>query len=231
MNAIDETELFTQMQAWGYYLPTKSHPHSPGYPGLYVAVRRLPTESHYDPESVELCLLTAREVVERVHLTRHSHIPHVQRVCPGRVSLHDRFNKRADFYTYGAQLQGVGSQDEVIYVFTSSAPILALSEGWRDFPDQLESESEALLAHIHALWRRNDAGFARRLVDLDPLDLYLAILRAVDAVYHSNSILRDHFHDFFIMLQREIHWHQETGRWQENGCPLEALLAPPAEVA
>lgn len=222
-------DTFTFMQTWGYYLEPKPHRFSPGHPGLTVAIRARPTHQHFDPETITLCLLTPNGV-ERAHLGMQLHGLSTRRVCPGRVTLTDRYSKRTDFYTYGAELSVIGSKDETIYRFTSSAPILWMAEGDTDFPEQLEAETEAILASIHAQWLRQDALFARRLVDIEPLDLYLAALRSIDDRYAQCSALRDSFHPFYDSLQHEIGWQRTMGNLPVDGPRLETLLPAPNGV-
>jgi hypothetical protein len=49
---VDESSLLRQVAGWGYYLLPRSHPHSPGHPGLLIAIRQKPTEKHFDPQSI-----------------------------------------------------------------------------------------------------------------------------------------------------------------------------------
>lgn len=224
--SMTDQEFFTLMQMWGYYLEPKAHVFSPGYAGLSVAIRARPTHQHYDPEMIELCLLNEDEVERtRLGLQKRSHT--VRRVCPGRVTLYDRFLKRTDFYTYGAELFTTAGNDETLYCLASGAPILWLVEDDDYFPEQLEAETEALLAGIRTQWRCQDSLFRLRLVDIDPLDLYFASLRSIANRYLCAQKRQKQFHTFYENLQREILWQQMTGRFHLAGPPLETLLHPP----
>jgi hypothetical protein len=221
-----DQEIFTLMRQWGYYLEPKAHAFSPGYAGISVAIRARPTHRHYDPETIILCLLNQGSV-ERTQLGLLSRNPAVRRVCPGRVALQDRFQKRTDFYTYGAELFTISGKDETIYRFESNAPILWLNENEDSFPGHLEAQTGALLAGIRTQWRRQDALFARQLAEVEPMDLYLATLRSIDERYARSRALRGNFNYFYARLQREILWQRATGHFHADGPRLETLLPAP----
>jgi hypothetical protein len=223
---MNNQDLFSQMQMWGYYLEPKAHAFSPGFTGISVAIRATPTQRHYDAETIELCLLNQGNV-ERTRLGLQLREQPVRRVCPGRVALHDRFQKRTDFYTYGAELCTLVGKEETIYRFLSNAPILWLVEDDNHFPEQLEAATEAILASIHAKWHRQDALFARRLVEIEPIDLYWATLRSIDERYAQCSALRGCFSTFYDCVRREILWQQAYGNFRPNGPQLEMLLPAP----
>jgi hypothetical protein len=221
-----DQELFTLMQSWGYYLEPKAHTFSPGYAGISVAVRATPTHRHYDPETITLFLLNQGDV-ERTQLGIRSRSTMVRCVCPGRVTLRDRHQKRTDFYTYGAKLSTVSGQNETIFRFVSNAPVLWLGEAGDSFPMHLDAQTEAILAGIHTQWRRQDDLFARRLAEVEPMDLYLATLRSIEERYVRYPVLQVSFNYFYGRLRREILWQQATGHFQVDGPRLETLLPAP----
>jgi hypothetical protein len=223
--SMTEQEIVTLMQPWGYYLEPKAHAFSPGYAGIFVAIRARPTHQHYDPEMIELCLLNQGSV-ERVQLRLQTRTVPIWRVYPGRLTLQDRYHKRTDFYTYGAKLSTISGQGETIYRFASNAPILWLAEDGTTFPEQLEAETEAILAGIHSQWSGQDSRFARRLVEIEPIDLYLATLRSISDRYARAPALKENFHSFHDSLQREILWQQTMGYFRADGPHLETLLIP-----
>jgi hypothetical protein len=225
---MEHDDLFALMRTWGYYLFPKTHAQSPGYPGVVVAMRSHPTEAHFDPESMELCLNTLQSATEHVHLTQRvwRHMPH--RVCAGRITLRDRVSKRVDFYTYGATLDFALGPDITLYSLSSSAPILSLASDDEDsFPEQLVAETERLLARHHARWGRNDAAFVQCLNNIEPMALYFATLRSIRLNYNRHPELRTNFSYLFTMIQQEIQWQAESGHWADNGPLLMDLLAAP----
>lgn len=222
-----DTELFSLMRDWGYFLLPKKHAESPGYPGVYVAIRQTPTEEHFDPESIEARLCNGQGSVERRRLQLHMHgeLPH--RVCPGRLTLYDRFNKRVDFYTFGAQMMMDANDEMTIYTFTSSAPILLLAEDADNFPEQFEAETEGLLAGIHVAWARDDASFYRRLGEIEPAVLYAASLRTVFNQYAAYPSLRERFPRFYRRLYNEFQWYKEQNPDFPQGPPLVTVVGTP----
>lgn len=222
-----DTKLFELMADWGYYLLPKAHAGSPGYPGVYVSIRQEPTQQHFDPEIIETRLCNGRGDTERrrLGLTPHGRLP--EHVCPGRLTLIDRFAKRTDFYTFGARMRVEVSADETIYVFTSSAPILLLAEDEDNFPEQLEAEAEAALAEIHVAWHANDAGFYQRLGQIEPAQLYAATLRSIQHRYTAYPALHERFPRFYARIYSEVQWQVQHHPDFNEGPSLGALVGVP----
>lgn len=225
----------------GYYLLPKSHPHSPGYPGLFVILRERPSESHFDPESMHLRLreqdfpqlnpaLTAKRARD-VHanwitLRLNSPISDTRHVCPGEVTLTDRRGKRVQFFTFGGSLTVIAVPHRRIYALRSPAPILELQGDAESVPDQLAAEVEALLARFEARWQTRRAGFIRRLASLDPFQFYAACLEDILARLERSPALRRSWPGFHGALQEEQQWLAQSGQWPDPLPALEDLLAP-----
>ncbi len=213
------------MQGWGYRLLDRPHAHSPGHRILLVALRDAPTHEHYDPESVDLCLLASNDLIEHTRLTRSASRVSVPQVCPGNVLLMDRVRKEVNFFTYGATLDWVPLEALTVCVFRSPAPILEMEEDWSPFPAQLGAESAALLAEVRARWGLDRAGYARRLAQVSGDALYLATLRSIVARYRQSPALRENFPNFYRAVTEELAWQQASGTGAD-GPTLEVLLAP-----
>ena len=93
----EATELLRHMEHWGYDLADPPHPRSPGYGRLLVAIRRTPTEDHYDPEAIQLHLCSAQGPPARTTIHLDTSLDGPARVSAGHVELTDRFNKRRGF--------------------------------------------------------------------------------------------------------------------------------------
>ena len=100
-----EQSILHSMENWGYYVLPKLRPNGPGSTGLLVAIRDIPTKHHFDPESIDLRLFNADNLADRVILKLQPPFSGSRRVCPGRVVLHDRLDKRAHFFTFGGSLE------------------------------------------------------------------------------------------------------------------------------
>ena len=224
---MDEQTIFRMVNTEGYHLLERLHPHCPGYSGLLVAIRKTPTKQHFDPESIGLCLSESHQKVGMVKLVLASPFSGVQQICPGRITLHDRIDKRAYFFVYGGTLEAISRDETTVYSFQSSAPILAISAGLEGVPEQLASETEAILAKMHAKWGLNDQGFMQHLVQIDPLVLYSATIRFIHNTYQKNPALRRSYHALYETLFGEKEWLIEMGKWPTTPPGLEDLLSAP----
>ena len=227
---MEEQSILHLMENWGYYLLPQSHPDSPGYTGLLVAIRKQPTEKHFDPQAMRLRLRDKYDQAKWTTLWLHSPlelpIKASMHVCPGEVMLRDRTDKRANFFVFGGSLEAVSVPGETVYSLRSPAPILQLTDDPETVPDQLASETQALIGELQVRWEADDEGFARRLAQVDPLQFYVATLDSILAHYERAHTLQEAFHEFYLALRKERGWLMERGRWPTTLPTLEELLAP-----
>ncbi len=225
---MEEQSILHLMENWGYYLLPKSHPHSPGYTGLLVAIRKRPTERHFDPHSMRLRLRDEHGEAEWTRLWLESPlelpIEGSMHVCPGEVVLHDRTDKRVDFFIFGGSLEMVCVPGETVYSLRSPAPILKVTNSLESVPDQLASETEALIGEVQVKWGSNEKGFAQRLVQVDPLEFYLAVLNSILVRYEQDHTLQETYDEFYRVLRKEKRWLLERGQRPTPPLRLEELL-------
>lgn len=223
---MDESSVLRQVANWGYYLLPRLHPHSPGHPGLLIAIRQTPTEKHFDPETVQLHLCASDGGSEVVTLTLTSSLPGSSRVCPGMVTLHDRVDKRAGFFIFGGSLEASFNPGETVYALRSAAPILPVTES-QSISGQLACETQALLAGLQSRWGAYDKAFEQRLAQVDPVELYQASLHAILQRYEKAPALRQSFPGFYTALSHEKQWLAQAQQWPARPVGLDELLAPP----
>jgi hypothetical protein len=228
---MEKQSILHLMENWGYYLLPQSHPDSLGYTGLLVAIRKEPTGKHFDPQTMRLRLRDKYEQAKWTTLWLHSPmelpIEASIRVCPGEVILRDRTDKRVDFFVFGGSLEAVSVPGETVYSLRSPAPILRLTDDPESVPDQVASETEALIGELRVRWGSDEEGFARRLAQVDPFQFYLATLQAILARYErDHHVLQDAFHEFYLALRNEKRRLMDGGQWPAILPTLEELLAP-----
>lgn len=224
---MDTQTALRQVDNWGYYLLPRSHPQSPGHPGLLVAIRQTPTQQHFDPEAIQVQVCSSDGTAESVTLALTSSLHGPDRVCPGLVMLHDRVDKRANFFTFGGSLEAISSSGETVYVLESPAPILPVTGDSRSISDQLAYEAKALLGKVQAQWGMYDKGFDQRLAQVEPLELYLATVHSILTRYSRVPALRQSFPRFYAALLEEKQWLARQKQWPATPAKLEDLLAPP----
>ena len=227
VNDTTERQLVHQMEHWGFELLDPHHAHSPGFGRLLVAMRSIPTRQHYDPEAIHLHLINAdgAPVAATLHQETPVHLP--QRVAPGAVIVTDRYDKQLSFFTYGGSIECVVVPDESIYSLGSSAPVLPLNGGLdEDLAEQLAAETEALFAKIHVGWGTDDAGFARRMAQIEASQLYAATIVSLKTAYDRSAALRHAFPAFYKMVCQERNWLVSGQSPEIDAHPLERMAAP-----
>ncbi|MCG3208174.1 MAG: hypothetical protein FOGNACKC_01776 [Anaerolineae bacterium] len=208
----------------GYHLFEKPHPHSPGHTGLLVAIRETPTEQHFDPESIELSLNDSTQTAGPTRLTLESSNSGVYHVCPGKVILRDRMDKRVYFFAYGGSLETSFLPGTAMYCLQSPAPILLMAEGLETVPELLAAETEMYLARLHARWGADDEGFRQRLAAADPMQLYAATVQSMLTSYKRSSAWKESYHALYETLLGEKEWLTRLGRWPTTTGGLRDLL-------
>ncbi len=226
MNTEIPPSLVAHVENLGYFLLPPSHPESPGYTGLLIAMRPTPTGKHFDPETLRVHLFNTQNKFEIISLDRSPAFATEQRVVVGEIKLADRYNKVAEFFTFGGWLEAAKYAQETIYSLRSSAPIVPLTP-YIDTPsEQLVSEVQVQLNMLRGQWGVREAEFEQRLGAISPRSLYEAALRSLMDKYAHSHALHDTFAAFYKLLTREVEWLKTHDGWTENGQTLEQLLKP-----
>jgi hypothetical protein len=223
-NEIPST-LISQVENWGYILLPPSHPESPGYTGLLVAMRPAPTGKHFDPENLHLHAVTIQNKIEGMTFDRNPTFTTEQRIIVGEIKIADRYNKVVEFFTFGGWLESAKYAQETIYSFRSSAPIMFLTPRVDTPSDQLVSEVQVQLNALRAQWGVHETEFDQRLISISPRNLYEAALRSLLAKYGKSHALHDSFVRFYKLLTREVEWLKMHDSWSASGQTLEEMFA------
>ncbi len=223
---MSEQSVFHQMEHWGYYLLPRSHQCSPGYTGLLVAIRETPTGIHFDPEVMRLWLQYENGTASRATLRLRSPFQGPRRVCPGRVVLRDRMDKRVEFFIFGGSLEATSIPGETVYILRSPTPVIELDESLESIPNQLAFETEVILGEMEARWGLDKEGFIQRLSQVDPLQFYLGNLHSILTRCERSQALQETYHNLYHALLEEKRWLVKAGLRTATPVTLEGLLAP-----
>jgi len=215
------------VKEWGYTLLDPPHADSLGGGGLVVALRAKPTGQHFDPETLFLRLRDRTETCRTVTLRLASPRLEACHVCPGRVSLTDRADKRVEFFTFGGSLEMTERPEEVVYVLRSPVPVLEILGQEGSVPDQLAFETESLLSRATAHWSRSGdpRSFDQRLAAVDPLPFYVAVLQTLLLRHRRVEAMETVYPELDDALFHEKRRLQAQGLWPDEPLALEDLLS------
>lgn len=220
--------LFNFMQDWGYYLLPKTHPDSPGFQGLIVAIREKADPRHFNPVMARLQLGLSGAPGQKWETLRLRPLFHERRALyPGFIILVDEAEREQQFFTFGGSIEVAQREGETIYLIRSPAPVLLMGRPViedEQASEQFAEEFEMALARAHAWWRTNDQGFADRLMQTDPWQLYLACLNEILLKTASHEHL--HTREFIRQARSERDWLSDAGRWPAYPPSVEYLLKP-----
>jgi hypothetical protein len=227
---VDHKPIVPHIEKLGYYLLPKVRPTQPGYTGLLVAMRRVPTHRHFDPERLRVRLRDEHGFGAWRTLSLLSAEQHSQRVCAGMITLTDRIRKRVDFFSFGGSLEVSADEDETVYSLRSPAPVLWLTEHNESVADRLAAETSALLARIEAQWIDDEGSFSRLLAEADPIHIYSGTICSIVQGLDQYGSIRETSHGLYAILQDEELWLKSLGLWPQIPCLLEDLLSPPSKA-
>ncbi len=188
----------------GYRFEPFADPRLPGHPKLQVVIYAQPTLQHYDPESIEVPIVTSSHHLES-RLIRHLAPRHeTLRVCAGTIIIRDRVNKEVEVFSLGGELSIDSHFDHTVCTLISPAPIFdLLSE--HSLSVLVAEEIEMLLAERRAAWAARPNLFDERLACAEPWLLFAACLKALSVrfAHHSVSIDDPDYH-LIHFLRSEI---------------------------
>ncbi len=183
-----------------------------------------PTQTHFDPEKLQVQVGAMRGVqwLEIHHPWRQA-VDY--RVCPGRILLSDRLQKRVEVFTLGGQLHISNDETHTHCVFTSSAPFLDLVTS-QSLSTLLANEVEILLARQRAARNLRLSGeFDALLLQIEPQALYICCLSQIREKFkrypaYNDSIMQHFKH----RLELEISRLDDEGVWPSVVPELGALI-------
>ena len=229
MPDIDQHSVTELLRGRGYYLLPKSHPSSPGYTGLAIAIRERPSNDQFDPIGIRVRL---KEICEETDgwsvLKISTSLEGVAHICHGLVTILDRTDNRKSFFTFGGSVESGRIDHGTVYAISSPVPILEMDVSEGSVPVQLAVETEAMIAKVKAKWEPDEEAFARRLDEVDPFEFYTAALEELLLRYRRGDCpATDSCRSLCDALHQERAWLKDSGKWPEKVARFEDLLAKP----
>lgn len=213
---------------FGYQLLHKLHPNSPGYGELVITIRRKPTREHFDPEVVHLIFKDghnpcARDISWGTTYTEGS-------LCMGLIQAVDRIGKHLSFYSFGGLVKIVQHEDSLVVTITSPAPILNLNDSGICVARQIADCAEAIVHQLKPNWRQSgggidDVGFYKRLLALDPLTAYRAVLTSAYKYAVCHQTAAGQYPVTCRVILREICFMIQNNLWPASADKVAILLS------
>jgi hypothetical protein len=216
----------TQHQAayrFGYRLHHSAEGGAPAPYWLDVVLREKPTGEHFDPQEMHLPVTHEGEVFDQ-EITPHIPEKMAARAVAGPVELRDRFDEAVTFFTFGGDLKAHPEKGLTFCTLTSPAPIVHLDDELSSL-SLLGVEGEAMLARRRAAWGGNRAAYEARLAKADPLLLYVALLKQLEARFeHFPPDAREEFQGFINYLHTSLRRLRRSPGWPVSVPAVEDLL-------
>ena len=216
-----DAEILERMQAWGYQFAMKSHPDSPGYSTLMIALREIPTRKHYDAEVIRVQIPSDEGTLTwtAFHFAQRALQP--RELGYTRIILKDRLEKAVSFYCFGGTIESVAAVDLNVYIIRSQAPIIDLSSEKDILAIELANEADILTARIRASFGGDEQEYARRMYKLSTKQRYGGTIHSIQARLQLETTLRSDSKILSRFLQREAKYVKDAFQVSET---LETLL-------
>jgi hypothetical protein len=213
---------------WGYRVFPRPGGGNLGYGELAVAIRERPTHQHFDPLRLRFRLLDPEGDVRWRTASWRVPVMDSGRICPGPVTLADRYEKEVEFFTFGGAVDVISNPTALVCLFTSAAPILELTAKANAVSDQLASEAEEIIGRVGEQWQEEyDEGFAERLIEVEPFSLYIAVLNTILLRYRATPALSETYPALHSALKKEREWLLARDLWPDEPSSVEELILRP----
>lgn len=211
---------------YGYYFHPPEGEYPVGYLQLDFNLYEEPTGQHFDPRHVTLPVVNKESHIELLTLSHPWHSRTDYQVCAGRISLQDHKGKSVEAFTLGGRLTLEKQDTYTSCSLTSPAPIIDLPDP-RATSTLLVNEIECVLAHRRAALAHEKGKFDQRLMAVDPLNLFIACLSALEAKLcrlSSAGMNGPSYENVLMLAHKIIHSLQKQGVWERQLYTLPELL-------
>lgn len=155
--------------------------HDEDTPGAYrldININEVPSGKHFDPFVVYLPVKDNQNRVERLAIRHPWTFEKTYQACMGLVEMVDGKGGKEEAYTFGGSLVIDTQGTRTTCVLESPAPILEISAANPTRMMFIE-EIEILIAQRKAALLKESRDYEVHLVNADPLDLYMACVKAL----------------------------------------------------
>lgn len=213
----------------GYYFHSPASNMGLGHPRVDIYITGQPTERFFDTARAVFPVAGGSGLRDLVitHPWEAWEGASRQRICAGRFHLYEPDGDPFIGFSMGGELEIHVQDDLTVCSLVSSAPIYNLQED-PDSPIRLLVDGfEAVLARREAAWGENEAGFAEKLMNVDPLALFVAVvaeqeqeIRLLPAQVRSSR----RYQPVYQALKATIRALQENSQWPDAIPKLEDIL-------
>ncbi len=170
---------------------------------LDIHITSEPTNKHFDVLRVRFPIKKNAEEIEQMKVAHPWNHESELGVCAGTVIMEDRKSKKAEAFTFGGQLTIKNQEKQTNCILVSSAPILEISQTV-PMQQQFIKEVQILLAETQAKFPDYHR-FAKFLIKVDPMDLYLACMETILMVYEHHHQKTENQYQLLTYLHSQKH--------------------------
>lgn len=192
-----------------------------------------PTHRHFDPESLELSVISDKQRPTPITISHRKYAESVQRerlferhyeVAASVVRIVDRKRKVVEFFTCGGDFSVSHRVPFSLCVLKSPAPIMPMNHG-NDISVLLVEQILILLAMRRADWILDTNRYESRLANIKPFDFYVACLESLREKYADFPYYKTNGHlRLYNFILNEIKVLRESNRWPLYTPTLKQIL-------
>ena len=184
-----------------YHYPRLDHPTD--IYRLDIHITSEPTNQHFDVFRVRFPIKTKMEEIEYLKVTHPWNYENGAVVCAGKAIMEDQKGKKEEAFTFGGQLDIKPQKIQTTCVLVSPAPILDICAEIPSHQHFIE-RVEILLAEVQAKFS-DQLEYEKRLVRMEPMDLYLACLLTLSDRYEQLHQKTDEQYQFLYYLHSQMY--------------------------
>jgi len=209
---------------WGFLYHYPNYDQPGGAFQLDVYLTEEPIGLDFNPKTMELTVESSLGGVDEIKLFAPLGEKKSYHVVAGKVKILSHEGMREYALTFGGKLNIEKHEDYIYCELVSPAPIYEITriiESHRLLVDEIE----IILAERKAAWIENEREYEKRLIEADPLELYIAISQKLIEKFRGSAYAKeDRYRRLAKFLQDEVLRLQKMRRGKLPVLPLEKIL-------
>ena len=194
----------------GFWISQPETTHATGGIRLDIVLHEIPTKGMFCAKSVHLAVKTREHSIEPLKIHHPWYFERKYQVCAGLVEIIDDKGEKFEVLTLGGRLQIDTQTRFTAITLMSPAPILHITDA-RPNEKLFVDEIEILLAKRRAKRLAVPHSYEERLVNADPLILYISLINALNEKFEHN-----HYKENNQIMELLNFIHAESKRLQEE---------------
>lgn len=203
---------------FGYWFSPPENIHAPGGNQLDVVFHETQTEGDYEAKGLVLPVKSENVLIESIKMHHPWPFERNYQVCAGQIEIIDSKGEIFEALSFGGFLKINSKESLTACTLESPAPILIITVA-KPLKELFIDEIKILFAERRAQLLNVPHSYEERLINADPLELYISLINAL-----IEKLENQHNNDDTLTVQLLNLVHSEIKRLEEEG--VKPLIVP-----